>query len=69
MTAIFTPAQPTLGIAHCDLRLVCGCSAMENNFMKLPMNSSCADVTSRGSLELGSESYNCGQSIFTRYSG
>jgi hypothetical protein len=30
----FTPLQPTLGIAHGDLRLVCGCSAMESYFMK-----------------------------------
>jgi hypothetical protein len=36
--------QPTLSIAHGDHRLVCGCSAMETHFMKLPMNSSCADV-------------------------
>ena len=38
--------------------------AMENNFMKVTMNSSCADVASRGSLELGSECYNRGQTIF-----
>jgi hypothetical protein len=31
-----------------DLRLVCGCSAMETHFMKLPMNSSCTDITFRG---------------------
>jgi hypothetical protein len=40
MAASFTPIQPTLGIAHGDLRLVCGCSAMETHFMKLPTNSS-----------------------------
>jgi hypothetical protein len=28
---------------------------MESHFMKLPTNSSCSDVASRGSLELGSE--------------
>jgi hypothetical protein len=54
----FTPLQPTLGIVHGDLRLVCGCSAMETHLMKLPMNSSCVDVASRGSLELGSECCN-----------
>ena len=32
----FTPLQLTLGIAHGDLGLVCGCSAMETHFMKLP---------------------------------
>ena len=46
--------QLTHGTAHGDLRFVCGCSAMETNFTKLPTNSSCADVASRGSLELGS---------------
>jgi hypothetical protein len=55
MVARFTPLQPMLGIAHADLRLVYGCSAMETNFMKLLKNSSCADVASRGSLELGGE--------------
>ena len=34
-----TPLHPTLGIAHGDLRLVCGCSAMGTNFMKLATNS------------------------------
>ena len=43
---------PTPGIVHGDLRLVCGCLAMETHFMMLPTNSSCADVASRGSLEL-----------------
>jgi hypothetical protein len=51
----FTPLQSTLGIAHGDLRLVCGCSAMETNLMNLQIDSSCADVASRGSLKLGSE--------------
>jgi hypothetical protein len=55
MVTSFTPLQPMLAIAHGDLRLVCGCSAMETHFRKLPKNSYCADVTSRGSLELGSE--------------
>jgi hypothetical protein len=55
MAVSFKPLQPTLGVAHSDLRLVCGCSAMENHFMKFQTNSSCADVASRGSLELSSE--------------
>jgi hypothetical protein len=63
----FTPLQPTLGIAHDDIWLVCGCSAMEAHFMKLLTNRSCADVASRGSLELCSECCNRGQIIFTRY--
>jgi hypothetical protein len=45
MAVSFTPLQPTLGIVHGDIRLVCGCSAMETHFMKLPINSSCADVS------------------------
>ena len=40
MVTSFTTLQPTLGIAHGDLRLVCGCSAMETHFMKLPTKSS-----------------------------
>ena len=67
MTASFTPLQPTLGIAQDGLRLVYCCSAMETHFMKLPTNSYCANVASRGSLELGNECYNQGQTIFTRY--
>ena len=66
MVASFTPLQPMLAIAHGDLRLVCGCLAMETHFMKLPTNSYCADVASRGSLELGIECCNRGQTIFTR---
>jgi hypothetical protein len=66
MAARFTPLQPMLGIAHGDLRLVCGCSAMETHFMKLPTNSCCAEVASRGSLELCSECCNWGL-IFTCY--
>jgi hypothetical protein len=62
---VFTPLQLTLGIAHGDL--VCGCLAMETHFIKLPTNSYCADVASRGSLELGSECCNRGQTIFTHY--
>ena len=53
MAASFTPLQATLGIVHGDLRLVCGCSGMEAYFMKLPTNSYCADVSFKGSLELG----------------
>ena len=48
-------------------RLLCGCSVMEIHYRKLLMNSYCADVASRGSLELGSECSNQGQ-IFTHYS-
>ena len=63
--------QPSFSIListnHGDLRLVCGCSAMETHFMKLPTNSYCVDVASRGSLALGSECCKQGQTIFTRY--
>jgi hypothetical protein len=38
-------------IALRDLRLVCGCLAMETHFMKLPTNSYCADVASTDRLE------------------
>ena len=34
MAASFTPLQPTLGIAHGDLRLVCCCSVMETHFRR-----------------------------------
>jgi hypothetical protein len=34
MAASFTPFQPPIGIAHCDLWLVCGCT--EIHLMKLP---------------------------------
>ena len=40
---------------------------METHFMNLLTNSSCAEVVSRGSLELGSECCNRGQTIFTHY--
>jgi hypothetical protein len=63
MAASFTPLQPMLGIVHGDLRHVCGCSAMETHFMELPTNRSCADIASRGSLELGSECCNRGQML------
>lgn len=43
----FTPLRPTLGIAHCDLRIVCSCLSMETYSMKPPQHSSIADVTSR----------------------
>jgi hypothetical protein len=56
MVASFTPLKPTVG-------LVRGFLAMETHFMKLPMNSYCAEVASRGSLELGSECCNRGQMI------
>ena len=64
----FTPLQPTLGIVHGDLRLVCSCSATETHFMKLLTNSFCADVASRGSFEHGSECCNWGQTIFMHFS-
>ena len=67
MAESFTSLQLTLGIAHGDLRLVYICLAMETHFMKLLSNSSCADIASRGSLELCSECCNRGQMIFTRY--
>ena len=67
MAASFTPLQLMLGILQCNLRLVCGCSAMETHFMKLPMNCSCADVASRGSLELRSQCCNRGQTMFILY--
>ena len=35
MVASFAPLQPFLGIVHGDLRLVCGCFAMETYFMML----------------------------------
>ena len=65
MAVSFTPLQLTLGIVHGDLRLVFGCWVMETYFMKLPTNSYCADVASRGSLELGSERCYRGQSSFS----
>jgi hypothetical protein len=63
MAASFTSHD----IAHGDLGLVCGCSAMETNFMKLLTNSSCADVPSRGSLELDNECCNWGHTVVTHY--
>jgi hypothetical protein len=44
------------------------CSTMETHFMKVHTNISCADVASRGSVELCSACCNKGQTIFTRYS-
>uniref|UniRef100_A0A8C8F1C5 Seizure related 6 homolog a n=1 Tax=Oncorhynchus tshawytscha TaxID=74940 RepID=A0A8C8F1C5_ONCTS len=41
--------------------------ACRAHFMMLPLNSSCADVASRGSLELGSECCNRANAIFMRY--
>ena len=67
MAGRLIPIQPTLGIVHGDLRLVCGCSAMETHFMKLLTNSYRADVASRGSLELCSECCLSSVTIFTRY--
>ena len=42
MTVSFTLLQPTLGIVHGDLRLVCGCHG--NPFHEAPDECSCADV-------------------------
>ena len=64
MKESFTPLQPTLGIAHGDLRLVCACPAMETHLIKLTTNSFCAEVASRDSLELSSE---CCRQFFMRY--
>jgi hypothetical protein len=36
---------------------LCGCSAMDTHFMKILTNSYCADVASRGRLDLGSDVY------------
>lgn len=47
----FTPLQPTPGITHADLRLVCRCMAMETHFRKLLTHSCCADVASTGGWE------------------
>ena len=65
--ASFTPLQPTLGIVHGDLRLMCDCSAMETYFMKLPTKSYCADVPSRGRLEFGRECCNHATRLNTRW--
>ena len=62
MAVSFIPLQPTFGIAHGDFRLVCSCKAMETHLMN------CADVASRGSLELNSECCNRGQNIVTHFS-
>ena len=60
--ASFTPFQPTLGIVTLGLCT----AAWQTHFMKLPMNSYCANVASRGSLELRSECCNLGQTICMR---
>jgi hypothetical protein len=69
MAASFTPLQPTLGIAHGDLRLLCGCSAVETHFMKILTNSYCVDVAPRGSLELGNECCNWGRFLRATHFG
>ena len=63
MAASFSPLQQT----HGELRLVCGYLAMETHFKKLQKNCSCADVASKGILELGCECCNRGQAIFIHY--
>jgi hypothetical protein len=68
MATSFTPLQPMLGIAHGDLSLMCGFSAMETHFMELPTNSFFPDIASRCSLELGSACCNRGQTILMRFS-
>jgi hypothetical protein len=62
MVASFTPLNMTLGIRIVVLGL-----CVETHFMKLLLNSSCADVASEGSLELSSECCHRGQTIFTDY--
>ena len=64
MTASFTPLQTKFCIAHGNLRLGCGCSAMETHFIKLLTNSSCADIASRNSLEVGSVGCNRGDDFY-----
>ena len=56
-----------LGLRMVILGLCAAARAMETHFTKLPKNSYCADVASRGSLELRSEFCNRGQTIFTHY--
>ena len=60
MAVSFTPLQLKLGLVHGDLRLVYSCSAMETHFMKLPILSYCADVASKGILDVCSECWNRG---------
>jgi hypothetical protein len=67
MAINFTPLQPTLGIGDLGMVIFHGCSAVITHFMKLPTNSSCADVASRGSLEFLSECCSRGQVLFTPY--
>lgn len=50
-----TPLHPMLEIAHCDLYLMCICSAMETHCKKFLMHSYFGGVASRGSVELCSE--------------
>uniref|UniRef100_A0A0E9QQB4 Uncharacterized protein n=1 Tax=Anguilla anguilla TaxID=7936 RepID=A0A0E9QQB4_ANGAN len=38
-------------------------TAMETHFMELPINNSCADIASGGSVEVGSECCNRGQTL------
>jgi hypothetical protein len=64
MVVSFTPLQPTLGIAHKSKITMHNYQAMKTHFMLLPTNSFCADVASRGSVGLGSECCNRGQTIF-----
>jgi hypothetical protein len=52
MVASFTQLQPMLGIAHGELKLVYA-QLLGNGNPFHEANSSCADVASRDSLELG----------------
>lgn len=47
----FTPPQPTLGIAHGDVRVACSCLATETHLTKLPTHCLCDDIVSRGNLD------------------
>ena len=67
MAVRFTSLQLTLSVAHGDLRFVCSCSEMETHFMKLSMNSACADVVSRVSFWNSVVSVSTDDTIFLRY--
>jgi hypothetical protein len=59
MAVSVSQLQQTLGIAQCELMLVCGCLAMKTHVMKFITNSTCADVAFIGSLELDTPSGLC----------
>ncbi|KAJ8015419.1 hypothetical protein DPEC_G00025920 [Dallia pectoralis] len=53
-----TPLQTKLSIVHVDVGLATSCLAMETHFLIHPTHSSCANVVSRGSMELCGERHN-----------